>query len=270
MISSKRRIFFLTGARSDYDLMAPVIQALRETHADVVEAEVIVSAAQVSPFHGLGVRQVEEDGIPIAGRVESLLAADSPSGRCLSFAQLTEGLARLLTVNRPDVLFIAGDREEALAGALVANFLGIHVAHLHGGDRAFAADIDEVLRPAISKLAHFHFPASESHRQRLISMGEVPNYIWACGAPGIDRLRTTPDVSDDVLQAELKMDTRSPFFLVIQHPSPMVSKGDEEGEITVLLEAVLSLGHEVLCSYPNSDPGNVGIRRGDRTRARPP
>jgi GDP/UDP-N,N'-diacetylbacillosamine 2-epimerase (hydrolysing) len=169
------------------------------------------------------------------------------------------------------VLFIAGDREEALAGAIVANFLRIPVAHLHGGDRTFAADIDEVLRPAISKLAHLHFPASEGHRQRLIKMGEEPDYIWACGAPGIDRLRTTPDVGDEVLRAEFGIDPQTPFFLVIQHSSPMVSAGDEEREMTAVLEGVLSLGHPVLCSYPNSDPGNVGVRLGiDRARARHP
>jgi UDP-hydrolysing UDP-N-acetyl-D-glucosamine 2-epimerase len=254
-----RRIQFFTAARSDYDLMAPVIAELRQRGE--TEVGVIAASAQLSPFHGRGIRQVEEDGVPIVGRLETILASETWTGRSLSFAQLSVALTHQLTANRPDILFVAGDREEHLAAAVIANLLRIHVAHLHGGDRCLASDIDEVMRPAISKLAHFHFPATEGHRERLIKMGEDPAHIWACGAPGLDRLRTTPDVSSAQLAAEFGFDPEQPFFLVIQHPSPTLdAAGREEEEMTALLEGVLSLGHPVLCSYPNVDPGNVGIR----------
>lgn len=256
--TSMRRIFFLSAARSDYDLMAPVIRAVLETGR--AEVGVIPAAAQTSPFHGLGVRQIREDNVPIVACVESIMSSETWHGRSLSFANLAEALTRVLGMQRPDILFVAGDREEHLAGAVVANFLGIHVAHLHGGDRCLASDIDEVMRPAISKLSHLHFPASEGHRQRLIKMGENPDYVWACGAPGLDRLRTEGEVPVATLHAEFGADVTQPFFLVIQHPSPMVSDGDTVGEMTALLNGVLSLGHPVFCSYPNADPGNVGIR----------
>lgn len=264
-----RRVFFLTGARSDYDLMSPVIAALAEFPR--VEPWVIATAAQMSPFHGLGVQQIRREGVRIAGCIESLVSSESWEGRSLSFAHLSEGLTRLLTNNRPDALFIAGDREEPLAAAIVANFLGIPMAHLHGGDRCIASDVDEVFRPAISKLSHLHFTASESHRRRLIAMGEREECVWACGAPCLDRLRSEPDIADDTLSEEMKFDVKEPFFLVIQHPSPTMRKGDDDSEMEELLEGVLSLGHPVLCSYPNGDPGNVGIRRAiDRARANHP
>lgn len=268
-MSTPRRIFFLSAARSDYDLMTPVIKALAALAG--MEVMVVAAAAQLSPFHGMGITQIRADGVPIVGCVESLVSSESWAGRALSFAHLTEGLTRLLERERPDILFVAGDREEHLAGAIVANFLGIHVAHLHGGDRCIASDIDEVLRPAVSKLAHLHFPATEGHRQRLITMGENPEYVWACGAPGLDRLRTEADVPVGVLSEEMAVDLAQPYFLVIQHPSPMLNSEDTEQEMTELLEGVLASGHPVLCSYPNIDPGNVGIRTAiERARARHP
>jgi UDP-hydrolysing UDP-N-acetyl-D-glucosamine 2-epimerase len=261
-----RRIHFFSAARSDYDLMAPVIAELRAENT--VEIGVIAAAAHMSPFHGMSVRQIEEDGVLVVGRLETLLAGDSWSARSLSFAQLTEALTRHLGNHRPDLLFVAGDREEHLAAALVANFLRFHVAHLHGGDRCLASDIDEVLRPAISKLAHFHFPATEGHRERLIRMGENPGCIWACGAPGLDRLRTEPEMSETEFAAEFGVAAGSPFFLVIQHPSSTLSTGQEEAEMGELLAGVLAAGHPVFCSYPNIDPGNVGIRKAiDAARA---
>jgi GDP/UDP-N,N'-diacetylbacillosamine 2-epimerase (hydrolysing) len=254
-----RRIFFLTGARSEYDLLSPVMRAVSATPG--LRAEVIVGAAQLSPFHGMGIDHIRRDGFPIAGTVESLLSSESWQGRALSFSNLFEGVTRLIASNRPDVMFVAGDREEALAGALAATFQGIPVAHLHGGDRCVVTELDEVIRPAISKVSHLHFTAMESHRQRLIRMGEYPERIWVTGGTGLDRLREGPDIPDDILGQEFGIDVRQPFFLLVHHPSPLINPENSGQEMAEILKGVLSLGHPVFCSYPNYDPGNIAIRR---------
>lgn len=256
---STRLIAFLTGARSEYDLITPVIRAVDEH--ELLKAEVIVTASHLSPFHGMGINQVVADGFTISAALETLFASESWQGRALSFSSLAGALTRHLAAHRPDILFVTGDREEPLAGALVGNFLQIPVAHAHGGDRCLASDIDEVLRPALSKLAHLHFTATEGHRDRLIRMGELPHHVWATGAPGLDRLRTEPDIGDTNLLAELHIDPKRPFFLFIMHPSPTLNADDAGSEVASALEGILSLGHPVLCSYPNSDPGNVGMRQ---------
>ena len=262
-----RRILFLTAARSEYDLVFPVVRAVDATPG--LRAEVIAAGAHLSPFHGMGIDQIRSDGVSIAGTIESLLSSESWEGRALSFTHLQEGLTRLLARNPPELLFVAGDREEALAGALVGNFLGVPVAHSHGGDRARASELDEVLRPAISKLAHLHFTATEGHRQRLIRMGELPERVWAVGAAGLDRLRDTPDVPAADLESEYGVDLSGPFFLLIYHPSPLYNPEESGQEMAQVLEGVLSLGHPVFCSYPNYDPGNIAIRHAiDAAKAR--
>src|SRR5205085_2291623 len=100
---AERRIFFLTAARSEYDLLVPVIQAAAALPG--LSPAVVASAAHLSPFHGLGIQQICADGFPLAGCVESLLSAESWTGRSLSFAALVEGLTRLLAADRPDLLF---------------------------------------------------------------------------------------------------------------------------------------------------------------------
>lgn len=252
-----RKVYFLTAARSEYDLLFPVIDEVSRSQG--IRAGVIATAAHLSPFHGMGIDQIRRDGFEVIGTIESLLCSESWTGRSLSFAHLVEGLTNLLNANRPHVLFIAGDREEALAGAIVANFLGIHVAHVYGGDRCFASDIDEVFRPAISKLAHFHFAATDGHRERLIRMGERPQSIWTTGGTGLDRLRTEPDIPDEELSREFGIDVCKPFFMLIQHPSSTVAS-DRKAEMACLLKGILSLNFPVFCSYPNFDPGNVPIR----------
>ncbi|HEV2114335.1 MAG TPA: UDP-N-acetylglucosamine 2-epimerase [Terriglobales bacterium] len=254
-----RRVTFITGARSDYDLMAPVMRACARQRG--LRPEVVAVAGQLSPFHGLGIKEIRKDSIPVGGTVESLLASETWSARSLSFANIVEGLTRMLAARGSDVLFVAGDREEALAGALVGNFLGIVVAHLHGGDRCGATELDETLRPAISKLAHLHFTATENHRQRLIRMGELPERVWTTGGPGLDSLLAEPDIPSAELSREVGFDVAKPFFLVIQHPSPFINDRETESEMEEVLKGVLSLGHPVMCGYPNFDPGNIGMRK---------
>ena len=260
-----RTVFFVTGTRAEYDILYPVAKAVGAT-ADH-EVYFVACAAHLSPFHGLGVKAIERDGIPIAGTVESLVSSESWEGRALSFAHLVEGLTRLFSVNCPDAIFVAGDREEPLAAAMVGNFLGIHVAHLHGGDRCVASDVDEVFRPAISKLSHLHFASTDEHRERLIRMGEDPRFVWNVGATGLDRLREEPDVPDSELNDQFGIDVSKPFFILIQHPASTLHCEDRYQEMAGILEGILSLDVPVFCSYPNTDPGNMDMRRAiDRAR----
>lgn len=266
---NQRRVAFVTGARSEYDLITPVIRAA-ESHPNLVP-EVIASAAHLSPFHGMGVDQILADGFQVSARLETLVASGTWQGRALSFSNLVEALIRHIAASPPDILFVTGDREEALAGALAGAFLQVPVAHAHGGDRCYPSDLDEILRPAISKLSHLHFTATAGHRQRLIQMGELPNRVWTTGAPGLDRFCSEPDVGEDTLESALGIEAKKPFFLFIMHPSPTLNAEGAGDEVRVTLEAVLSLGYSVLCSYPNTDPGNIGVRRAiDLLRASAP
>src|SRR4029453_4677170 len=100
----ERRIFFLTAARSEYDLLVPVLQATAAVPG--LSPAVVAAAAHLSPFHGVGIEQIPADGFRIAGCVESLLSSETWPARSLSFAQLVEGLTRLLAADLPEPLFI--------------------------------------------------------------------------------------------------------------------------------------------------------------------
>ncbi|MGQ0523505.1 MAG: UDP-N-acetylglucosamine 2-epimerase, partial [Betaproteobacteria bacterium] len=90
--------------------------------------------------------------------------------------------------------------------------------------------------------------------------GERPDCVWAVGATGLDRLADEPLLDRKELGRQLGADLSGPFFLLIQHPSPTFGLAESGREMTTVLEAVLSLGHPVFCSYPNFDPGNAAMR----------
>ena len=253
-----KRIFFVTGARSDFDLMSPIIREL-ENYSNL-KASVVVCGAHLSPFHGNNIENIKNDGFEIAGIIESLLSSESWEGRSLSFAYLHEGLTRLLSKEMPDMVFVSGDREEALAAALVGCFLRIPVAHSHGGDRCLASDIDEVFRPAISKLVNLHFVATPDHAKRLEKMGEKKDSIWMTGAAGLDRWNKQTEQGNEIISKKYGLSKNQKYFLVIHHPSPTLSIEQGVAEIKAILNAALSFDVPVFCSYPNFDPGNIAIR----------
>jgi GDP/UDP-N,N'-diacetylbacillosamine 2-epimerase (hydrolysing) len=253
-----RHVCFVTGARSEYDLVVPAAEAARR-RGDL-RVSFVVGASHLSPFHGRTVERVREDGFEILDAVESLLASDSDFGRVASFARCTEGIANVFRTRRPDLVVVTGDREEALAGALAAAFSRIPSVHLHGGDRCIASDIDEVLRPAISKIAQWHCVATEGHRERLIRMGELESHVFTTGAPGIDRLLAEPDIDWARAAQDLGADPAAPFALVLHHPSPWLGVDDGAREIDAILHGIRACGLHVLCGLPNTDQGNVRMR----------
>lgn len=259
-----RRIHLLTGTRAEYDLLQPVAAALR---AHSVDVKLIPAAAH----HGDALAQIAADGIPVAPAIVSLLRGDSWEARGLSFAMLCEGLTRQFAAERPDVLVVAGDREEALAGAIAGNFHGVVVAHLFGGDRCLASDVDEVFRPAISKLSHLHFTATEGHRARLIRMGEEPAVVFAVGATGLDRLVAEPALPDDAIERAVGIDPARPYFLLLHHPSPLLGEDTGAREVEQIVSGLAALGHPILCGRPNTDPGSALLSAAlERARVRHP
>jgi GDP/UDP-N,N'-diacetylbacillosamine 2-epimerase (hydrolysing) len=261
----KRRAAFITGARSEYDILYPVARAC--TVRDDIEPCIVAGAGHLSGQHG-DLELVRADGIEIAAAIDSLEAGDGWVDRARAFGKFYQGVCDVLARRRPDLVVVAGDREEALAGALTGVFLQIPVAHLFGGDRCIASDIDEVFRPAISKLSHLHFAATEGHRERLIRMGERPDHVWAVGATSLDRLADEPLLDRKQLGVQLGTDLSGPFFLLIQHPSPTLNLAETGREMNIVLDAVLGLGHLVFCSYPNFDPGNIAMREAIDTAAK--
>jgi GDP/UDP-N,N'-diacetylbacillosamine 2-epimerase (hydrolysing) len=167
------------------------------------------------------------------------------------------GMIPILQTEKPDVVLLLGDRGEMLAGALAAIHLNIPIAHVHGGERS--GTVDEPVRHAISKLAHYHFTATGAARARLIRMGEHAPHVFATGAPGLDGLAATARRPRAELCAALELDPARPVSLLIYHPvlQTAASAGQEMSEV---IDATKTAGTQVVCLKPNSDAGHQAIR----------
>ena len=104
--------FALTGIRSEYDLLYPLLHAL--TADDAFEVGVIACGAHLTSLHDYSIRHIRDDGFRIVDEIENLLFSDSTASKARSAGLLLQGLAQTLARETPDLLVVLGDREGTL------------------------------------------------------------------------------------------------------------------------------------------------------------
>jgi len=245
----KRKILYITGTRADYGLMKSVLREI-ENHPKL-ELEVIATGMHLMPEFGMTINEIKKDGFKIHE-----IAATYEQDNKQSMANFVGKFIQLLTDKvkkiKPDIIMILGDRGEMLAGAIVGTYLTIPVAHIHGGD--ISSTVDEIVRHAITKLAHIHFPATEKSAERIIKMGEDPSNVFVVGAPGLDIILNENLIEPTKLSEKYNLDLSEPILLVIQHPVT-TEVDDAPTQIRETLEAISELRYQTILIYPNADAG---------------
>jgi UDP-hydrolysing UDP-N-acetyl-D-glucosamine 2-epimerase len=113
-----------------------------------------------------------------------------------------------------------------------------------------------------------HFPATELSAQRVIAMGEDPEWVFNVGCPSIDLVaRTDLGLRRNVLEqfggVGPAIDPEQPFILVMQHPVT-TEYGHGLDQVNETLEAVAEIGIQTLVFWPNVDAGSEDVSKGIR------
>lgn len=249
----KRKICVVTGTRAEYGLLSNLMRELQQ--ANDFELQLVVTGMHLSSEFGLTFKQIEADGFTIDEKVEMLLSTDTATGVSKSIGLATIGFSDAFTRLQPDLLIILGDRFEMLAAAQTALVMQIPIAHIHGGECTFGA-YDDAIRHAITKMATWHFTSTESHRKRVIQLGENPDRVWNVGAIGIENILKLPLMSRQELFQNLKLDENKSMFLITYHPE---TNGQTDG-IYTLLEALEQYSNvNLLFTKANADNGGREI-----------
>ena len=107
-------------------------------------------------------------------------------------------LSEILSKHNPDIILSGFDIGANLAVTIVGAHMNIPVAHIQGGE--VSGTIDESIRHAMSKFAHYHFAANNDAKKRLIRMGEKKQNIYSVGCPSIDALLDEKDCSKEYIK----------------------------------------------------------------------
>lgn len=263
---TKRKICVVVTARPSYSRVKSVLQAIKE-HPKL-ELQLVVAGSALLDRYGTAVDFIEKDGFEISSRVFNVLEGEN----LMSAAKTTGiGMLELSTVFnnlQPDIVVTIADRFETMATAVAATYMNIPLAHIQGGE--VSGSIDEKVRHAITKLADYHFVASEGARERVLRLGEDPEFVFNTGCPSIDlaaRVAKNPKMDfDPYLKyggVGAKPDLNNGYIVVMQHPVTN-EYTQSKTHIEATLYALNDIETAVLWFWPNVDAGSDGTSRGIR------
>lgn len=245
-----KRIAVITGTRAEYGIFKPVLQAIKTNPR--LKLSLIVVGMHLAAEFGYTVKEIENDHFKIDSKIDVLHLKDTGVAMARSIGECIAKMADSLDRIKPDILLVLGDRSEMLAGAVAATYLGVSIAHIHGGD--ISGNVDEPVRHAITKLAHIHFPATKESAARIIKMGEEPWRVHVVGAPGLDSALSKELPEPKQMAEKYGLDTSKPIILVVQH-SLVTEAEDAANQIRETLNAIVELGYQTIMIYPNADAG---------------
>jgi UDP-hydrolysing UDP-N-acetyl-D-glucosamine 2-epimerase len=244
--------------RGNFAKMKTAMAAIRE-HPDL-ELRLAVGGALLNRQSAI-VDEIKSDGFTIDATLDYMDVSETPEGIGSSAASCLRQATAMLAEMQPDVLMVIADRYESLALAQAALCTNVRIAHLEGGEQS--GSIDERIRHAITKLAHYHFPSSKEAAERIERLGERPESIAAVGSPSFDLLRNDGEHGFRRLQERLAgqaiIDLERPFLLVSQHPV-VTEYNDAQEQYRVLAECLIQLGLPSILIWPNNDAGSQAIQ----------
>ena len=242
-----RKIFLITERRADYSRFQPLLKLIEQ--AEDLDYDLVVTGLHLKKEHGETINEIMADGFRIFDTFEMFKEdVDSSGAMVRAYAEAVRCVTYALEKSKPDLILSGFDIAANAAVTLAGAHMNIPVAHIQGGE--VTGTIDESIRHAMSKFAHYHFAANQDACERLIKLGEKPENVFDVGCPSIDAICAVPDDPCVVKRCGLNDD----FAILIQHPVTS-EYNDAEWQMQRTLEALAQINADVLVILPNNDAG---------------
>ena len=220
-----KRVMLVFGTRPEAIKMVPIVQELSRhpecqpivcvtaQHREMLDQ--ILELFDITPDYDLDLMQ--------PGQTLSQLSA-----------RILAQLEPVLVEAKPDAVLVQGDTTSTFCGALAAFYQNIPVGHLEAGLRTGdlrAPFPEEMNRVLTTRLAAWHFAATETNRRTLLEEGVPEDRVFVTGNSVIDALL---QVRDRIERGEMSQQTNDlldslsrPFVLVTGHRRESFGSGFE-------------------------------------------
>ena len=248
-----RKVFIVTERRADFSRFKPILQKLKQNPE--FEYDLVVTGLHLLDTHGNTIEEIREAGFEIFATFdmyEDTVEKDTGANMVRSLGVAIQKLPEIIERSNPDIVLTGFDIAANFATTVVAAHMNLPVVHIQGGE--VSGTIDESLRHAMSKFAHYHLASNTDASERLIRMGEKPQNVFVVGCPSIDAINQVESLSQEQLESEFNLDMSKPYFVVIQHPVTTECESSEN-QIQKTLDAIDESGAQAIFVYPNNDAG---------------
>lgn len=251
-----KKVAVVTATRAEYGILKNVIDKIEKS--DQLELCLMVTGTHLVAEYGMTVKEIEQDGYPIAERINILMASDTPASVSKTMGMAMISFAEAYERQKPDCLVVLGDRYELVSVCSAAMNAGIPIMHISGGETTQGA-IDESVRHCITKMSYLHFPACETYRKRIIQLGEEPDRVYNFGDVGVEAVRMIPAMTKPELEQSIGFSLDKPYMSVTFHPVTL-EVHDAEQQMQELLNALDTFGEmKFVFTKANADAGGRRI-----------
>lgn len=267
MNSVQKKICVVITARPSYSRIKTALTAI-DNHPQL-ELQLVIAGSALLGRYGNVIDYITRDGFKITEKVYMVLEGENKTAMAKTTGLGVMELANVFYNLKPDAVITIADRFETIATSIAAAYQNIPLVHIQGGE--VTGNIDEKVRHANSKLADLHLVCSEEARERVIKLGENPEFVINTGCPSIDiakQVKEKPELIFDPIEkyggVGPKINWQNGYLVVMQHP---VTNEYQEAkkDVTLTLEAVQELGIPTFWFWPNVDAGADGTSSGIRT-----
>lgn len=245
-----KKLLFITGTRADFGKLKPLLNLVEKSPK--FELHLIVTGMHMMSSYGSTYLEVLKQGYKNAYLINNQFLNEPMSSVLGNTINL---FSRFFSEIKPDMIFIHGDRLEALAGAISGAFENRLICHIEGGE--ISGTIDESIRHAISKFSHLHLVSNQKAKNLLIRMGEDENKIFIIGSPDLDIMKSGNLPSLDEALSHYEINFKN-YAISLFHPVTT-----EENFMQIYAKnyfnALKNSGLNYIVIYPNNDNGSKFI-----------
>jgi len=257
----KRKICFVITSVIHYSRNFLLLEELKNSKN--IELHIIISGLAISSKYTslhFNIRDIlKKDGHKNIHEIYINMEGDNHVTKAKSIGIGVSEFASAFNQISPDIVIVRGDRFEVLSAAIATVSMNITLAHIEGGD--VTGTIDESVRHAITKLAHYHFTTNDQAKNRVIKMGENPSAVFNFGSPDIEIVKKMALNSRHFeenfvmkLGSGANFNFQEDYVMVMYHPVTSevynLSKNTRN-----LLKVIKNLDMQTLWFWPNFDAG---------------
>jgi len=247
----KRKIVVTTGTRAEYGILRSILDEIKNSKK--LELQLIVTGSHLSKKHGFTVNEIKKNGYKIDAKINMVPKINSEFESTKILGNAIVSFSKIFRRLNPDMNLILGDRDEMLASAIAAYHMNIPNAHIHGGDKS--GGLDEYTRHAITKISNIHFAATKKSTNRILRMGENPDFVFHTGSPSIDEVLKNKITQKSELERKYKFQITGNEIILLQHP--VTTELDKTRiQINETLKAIIRLKKMTIVIGPNLDSGS--------------
>ena len=256
----KKKILIVTERRADFSRFKPIISLMKKEKS--LKYILVVTGIHLLKEYGKTINEIKADKFKIHSTFKmyssTSLKTDDGAKMVGSFGIAVTKLSKILKKLKPDIILSGFDIAANFAVTVVGAHMNIPVVHIQGGE--VSGTIDESIRHAMSKFAHYHLVSNLDAKKRLIKMGEKKQNIYIVGCPSIEALKNQPDIDNKYFLKKLGINFNDKFIIVIQHSVTTEIKS-VSFQIKETIKAIKKFGAKALFVCPNNDAGSKYILR---------